>query len=290
MVAAPRTHRTSQAIRAAVRDYFTLLQAQLRGRRWWLSRDPGAFWNHFVDDHDDQSDLWHGQISAILISHGLPYLTRARPRPNTDAALPELVRTYLYNHPIVLELMEHDVFRSVDHVPMVEDHERVSVPPPAGDEIPVASGQEQAQLIAGVDFLEREQRNHSLATAGQRFVMSFEAARLRANERAAFADGIEHVMADDGDGPGYAIHSYGLDGSDRFIEVKTTCYGRETPFYVSAHEVAISRHYGSRFWVYRVFGFRTQPMLYILQGPLDETVSLEPTEYRASPNQGNPGG
>lgn len=279
----PLRSSTPQAIRASVRDYFTLLQAELRGRRWWLGEKAGAFRSQFVNRHNQRSELWYGQISAILIGHGMPYLTRARPRHNTYPMLSELVRTYLYNHPDMLTLMERDVFRPVDSVPPVEDHEAIVTQPPSGEEIPRVSDEDRAKLLAGVDFLAREQRNHSLATAGQKFVMAFEAERLRANGRDSYADGIEHITADDGDGPGYAIHSYGLDGSDRFIEVKTTCYGRETPFYVSAHEVEISRRHGDRFWVYRVFSFREQPGLYMLHGALDDSVNLEPTEYRATP-------
>lgn len=266
-----------------MRDYFTLLQAELSGRRWWLDGAAAPFRTPFIDDHDDRSDLWHGQISAILIGHGLPYLTRARPRRNTNPSLSGMVRTYLYNHPHLLELMERDVFRRVTDVPPVEDHEKLVMTPPRGDEIPQVSNHDRARLLSGVDFLAREQRNHSLATAGQKFVLAFEEARLRANGRHSHADAIEHVTADNGDGPGYAIHSYGLDGSDRLIEVKTTCYGRETPFYVSAHEVAISQRHGDRFWIYRVFAFRDQPRLYMLHGALDGTVNLEPTEYRATP-------
>jgi len=282
-MAGPLRSSTPQAIRASVRDYFTLLQAELRGRRWWLSGKAGAFRSQFVNQHNQRSEMWYGQISAILIGHGLPYLTRARPRSITHPTLLELVRTYLYNHPDVLTLMERDVFRRVDRVPAVQNHEALIAQPPSGDEIPEVSDEDRAKLLAGVDFLAREQRNQSLASAGQKFVLEFEAARLRANGRDSYADGIEHVTADDGDGPGYAIHSYGLDGSDRFIEVKTTRYGRETPFYVSAHEVEISRRHGDRFWVYRVFAFREQPGLYMLQGALDDSVYLGPTEYRATP-------
>ncbi|MDZ7828708.1 MAG: DUF3883 domain-containing protein [Halofilum sp. (in: g-proteobacteria)] len=81
--------------------------------------------------------------------------------------------------------------------------------------------------------------------------------------------------------PAYAIHSHGLEGSDRLTEVKTTCYGRETPFEVSAHEVAISQRHGSRFEV--GIPFRQQPRLYMLHGALDQAADLEWTEYRATP-------
>jgi hypothetical protein len=275
---------TTQAIRSAVREYFTLLQAELQGRKWWTTARSGILFHRFHAEDRDRIDFRHRQISAILIAHGLPYLHQSRPLPDLDPALTDGVAAYLYNHPNVLELMEQDVFRPARSVPEVGDPETVLVSPPSGDELPrLEATLDRSRLLAGVDFLAREQRNHSLATAGQRFVLAFEAARLRSQGLTTHAEAIEHVTADDGDGPGYAIHSYGLDGSDRLIEVKTTRYGRETPFHVSAHEVAMSRRHGSRFWVYRVFSFRDRPRLYMLHGALDQATTLEPTEYRATP-------
>lgn len=281
---APHQISTSHAIQSAVREYFTLLQAELCGRRWWASARPGGLFDRFHGEGRDRVDIHHRQISAILIGHGLPYLSGSRPLPDLDPALTDAVAAYLYNHPNVLELMEQDVFRPATSVPAVGDPEDIVISPPAGDELPrLEATLDRSRLLAGVDFLAREQRNRSLATAGQKFVLAFEAARLRAQGLRAHADAIEHVTADDGDGPGYAIHSYGLDGSNRLIEVKTTRYGRETPFHVSAHEVSMSRRYGSRFWVYRVFSFRDRPRLYMLHGALEQGVTLEPTEYRATP-------
>jgi len=47
------------------------------------------------------------------------------------------------------------------------------------------------------------------------------------------AERIEHIALTEGDGIGYDIRSFERDGSDRFIEVKTTAYGKQTPFFVS---------------------------------------------------------
>lgn len=261
-----------------------MLRAELRGRRWWTGPRPGALFEGFRGEDRERVRLRHRQISAILVGHGLPYLGGSRPLPDLDRELADAVAEYLYNHPDVLTLMEHDVFRAPASAPAVTDVEGIVASAPAGDELPhLEATLDRSRLLAGVDFLAREQRNHALATAGQRFVLAFEAARLRTHGLDAYADAVEHVTADDGDGPGYAIRSWGLDGSDRLIQVKTTRYGRETPFYVSAHEVAMSRRHGNRFWIYRVFAFRDRPQLYMLHGALDQCTTLEPTDYRATP-------
>lgn len=281
---APQRFTTSFSVHASVREYFTLLQARLRGRHWWESARSETVSDRFQREGSTRIDLQHRQISAILIGHGLPYLSNYRPLPDPDPALIDAVAAYLRNHPAVLELMERDVFRPIEAIPKVADPEAVLVSPPAAEELPRLDGKlDRSGPLTGVDFLAREQRNRSLVKAGQQFVLAFETARLLARGLDAYASAVEHVVAEEGDGAGYAIHSYGLDGSDRYIEVKTTAYGRETPFYVSAPEVAMSRLHGDRFWIYRVFAFRDEPRLYMLHGALDDSLNLEPTEYRASP-------
>ena len=283
---APERDWTRDETRAAVRDYFAVLQSELQGRVV-ANTDGWTSLSARPDRRNRESvERRHHHISAVLIEHGLPYVGRFKPLVNYPEDLPDSVAEYLRNHPDVLELMERDVFRPVESVPAIGDGDpesRVSAAPSA-DEIPRLRGSDgETELMAGVDFLAREQRNHSLGSAGEQFVIAFEGARLRANGLNAHADAIEHISIDEGDGAGFDIHSYGLDGGDRFIVVKTTRYRRETPFYVSAHEVAMSRVYGDRYWIYRVFNFREQPRLYMINGAHEQTLEITPTEYRAAP-------
>jgi hypothetical protein len=52
------------------------------------------------------------------------------------------------------------------------------------------------------------------------------------------------------------------------IEVKTTKYGLETPFFVSRNEVATSERHANEYQVYRLFEFRAAPRLYTLPGSI----------------------
>lgn len=71
------------------------------------------------------------------------------------------------------------------------------------------------------------------------------------------------------------------DYLDRFIEVKTTRYGRHTPFYISDGELRFSEEHAESYYLYRLFGFRKSPLLFTLPGDVGRHVQLQPVNYRA---------
>ena len=70
-------------------------------------------------------------------------------------------------------------------------------------------------------------------------------------------------------------------GRDRFVEVKTTRYGKRTPFYISAGEIRFSKANSDAYLLYRVFAFRERPKLFTLPGDVEGHVTLRATNYRA---------
>jgi hypothetical protein len=112
--------------------------------------------------------------------------------------------------------------------------------------------------------------------------MELERRRLIEAGCEVYADHVEHVSSEYGQGLGYDIHSYEIDGRDRLIQVKTTRFRKETPLYIAANEVAVSSRYRERYWLYRVYNFRYMPYVYHLNGSLAERFRLKPHEYRAS--------
>jgi hypothetical protein len=67
------------------------------------------------------------------------------------------------------------------------------------------------------------------------------------------------------------------------IEVKTTQFGIQTPFYATSGEVGFSQAREKEYHLYRLFNFVRQPRLFVLQGSLRETCLLNPALYAASP-------
>jgi hypothetical protein len=77
----------------------------------------------------------------------------------------------------------------------------------------------------------RDAHNRALGRAGEDRVVAYDQATLRAAERTDLADRIRCVSRLDGDGAGYDILSFDIEGSSRLIEVKTTNGWERTPFH-----------------------------------------------------------
>ncbi len=112
--------------------------------------------------------------------------------------------------------------------------------------------------------------------------MHYERWRLIQHGHEGLAKQVEHTSKVRGDGAGYDIRSFEEDGRERFIEVKTTAYAKETPFFISNGEISFANSHELEFRLYRVFEFRRAPRMFELRGRPDRHCRLDPTTYRAS--------
>ncbi len=224
----------------------------------------------------------HCNISAVLVELGIPPLVGYKPLFNYQQLLV----------PIVLEAIGNDArlddaaLRQVEtpaEVPLLDSFERFVVARPEGQRRPTYDRAEQVHDRPTIvrDYLQREARNRSLGSAGEDLVMLYEAQRLHAAGARALANRIEHVSRTKGDGAGFDVLSFETDGRERFIEVKTTAYVAETPFYVSRNELSFSTEKAEKFHLYRLFNFRKRPQMFTLPGALDANCRLDPVSYRA---------
>jgi len=136
-----------------------------------------------------------------------------------------------------------------------------------------------------VDWSAREQKNRDLGHAGELLVIEYEKKRLCDAGRNDLASKVEHIALSDS-AAGYDILSFELDGSERFIEVKTTTGSASTPFYISENEVAVSRQLLERFWLYRVHSYsreKNSAVFYVKNGDVSKGFELTPTTYKAIP-------
>jgi hypothetical protein len=76
--------------------------------------------------------------------------------------------------------------------------------------------------------------------------------------------------------------SFESNGRERLIEVKTTRFGMQTPFYASSGEVEFSQDRKEDYHLYRLFSFLKQPQLFVLDG------SLRISEKRSYAHRGTP--
>lgn len=134
-----------------------------------------------------------------------------------------------------------------------------------------------------VDWAAREQRNRELGLAGERLVIEYERNRLLKAGHLDLAARVEHIALSDS-AAGYDILSFEADGTEKFIEVKTTAGPASTPFYISENEVTVSRHLKEQFWLYRVHSYSrdtNSAEFYVRNGDVAAGFTLVPTTYKA---------
>lgn len=237
-----------------------------------------------LDGRSDGSiERKHQNISAVLIELGYPYIFGYKPLRNYQHLLAEVVASRVASDRIMKAEVEAAVVANAA-VPTVTQILARLEDPPVPRKLTYSATREAKRLPRITDFsnyLEKEARNASLGLAGERFVINFERARLIFRGREALADKIEHIPSTMGDGAGFDVRSFEEDGSDRLIEVKTTAFGKQTPFFISRNEVRLSREREDRFYLYRLFRFRQDPRLFMLPGSVERSCNLDPANFQA---------
>jgi hypothetical protein len=275
------TDWSRQEVEAIVDDYLSMLASELAGVPYNKSAHRRALRPRLNSRSEQSIEFKHGNISAVLIESGFPYLLGYKQRSNYQALLVEVVLERVSRSPQLHEIAAADADRPMV-VPEVDDILKVLTERPKSKTEPLRVS-EAAPPRFTTNYLEREARNRSLGAAGELFVINFERARLISAGREALAGRIEHTAQVRGDHEGFDILSFDVSGEERLIEVKTTKYGVDTPFFVSRNEVVTSERRASRYQLYRLFAFRKDPGLYVLPGAISGSCVLSPSNFLARP-------
>jgi hypothetical protein len=261
---------------AIVADYFSMLADQVAGRhfnksehrralRTLIERDPGSI------------ERKHQNISAVLERLGVPFIRGYKPLAHFQNALLDAVERYL-------TVKGQPIFQLAAATPaQLAEGPTLWVGPPPQVSPKEASEPERLQrLVRKFDPAERDARNRSLGKRGEELVLLYEQSHLKTNGRADLAREVEWTSEERGDGAGYDIRSFALDGSERLIEVKTTNGTAKTPFFLSENERAFSDERPDAFRLLRLYSFAEKPSAFELRPPLTERLALSPANYRAS--------
>ena len=272
---------SQQEVEATVRDYFDMLALELRGEQYNKAAHNRGLRARLDGRSRGAVERKHQNISAVLIELGFPYISGYKPLPNVQHMLRDVVSEQI---PSLQHLVKADV--EATQIPVtVDDILDIGVDPPVPASVSV--GEKATDYVVRgrrsttIDYLEMEARNRSLGCAGEALVMEFERERLMRKGKDRLARNVEQVSKTVGDHAGFDIRSYEVNGQDRFIEVKTTRYGKLTPFYISAGEVRFSEANANAYHLYRLFEFRQRPGLFQLHGDVGRHVHLQPINYRA---------
>lgn len=134
------------------------------------------------------------------------------------------------------------------------------------------------------DYASIQRENSKLGKAGELLVILEERRILLKNRRADLASKITHVSEVEGDGAGYDVLSYELNGEKKYIEVKTTKGSARTDFYISPNELAFSKAHADKYYLYRLYEFDSDlnfAKVGVLKGDLSDQLDLVPQSYRA---------
>lgn len=275
------TDWSREEVEAIVADHLQMLALQLAGQTVNKSEHRRRLQAKLNGRTEGSIEFKHCNITAVLLDLGFPTLIGYQPRSNYQGLLGTIVAEQVRALPLLDQAAQAAVEQPAI-APIGLDFARVKTDAPTKQHR--ATDTERTPLFQPVkrDYLEREARNQSLGLAGEEFVLQFEHWRLVQLGQPKLADRVDHVARSKGDGLGYDVLSYEVDGKERFIEVKTTTFGRDTPFFVSRGELTLSHQAKDQFHLYRLFEFRKSPRLFDLAGPLDQHCSLDPVTYRAS--------
>jgi hypothetical protein len=265
------THWQDDELDAIVADYFAMLTADLAGQPYVKSRHSTALMAQIGRTHRSV-EFKHQNISAVLDELGMPWIPGYKPKRNYQNAIFDAIDRYLSKHPEILA-------PSVATSPAAPAEE-VFVSAPALKPVPMP--ERLQRLVRKFDPVERDQCNRSLGRAGESFVVDLEQRNLTKADRPDLAHRVRWITEEDGDGAGYDVLSFSLQGRERLIEVKTTNGSARTPFFLTRNECALASERPLEWQIYRVHLFGEGPRIFTIAPPLENTVRLSPETWRAS--------
>lgn len=271
---------SQEEVHLAVADYKRMLVLQLSGQKYSKTLHRRALQSLLNGRSEGSIERKHQNISAVLRELGCHWIIGYKPLGNYQALLFEVVVDTLVNDLIFDQAARH-ASEQPAIVPMGVDFDYWIEPMPQPTEMREPANLPQFHAMKR-DYVAREARNRALGLAGEELVLSYEQQRLERSGFGLLAGKVEHTSVKRGDGAGYDILSFETDGRERFIEVKTTAFAKETPFYITRNEVEFSKTTSDRYHLYRLFEFRTKPRMFSLTGDIRDQLRLDPVTYLAS--------
>lgn len=271
---------SADEVAATIDSYFAMLKRELAGEAYNKAQENRKLRARLNGRTQAAVEFKHQNISAVLVELGRIPIFGYKSASNYQRLLADTVE----------DVLAHD--RSLDEATERSILSSQSRPAILGGSIDVISAPSLVIDTAawtpresGIrrDYLQRESQNHALGLAGEIAVVAHERRRLQLLGEEKLAAQVEHVSVSKGDGLGFDVRSFDDDGAERMIEVKTTRYRSDIPFFVSRNEVEASTYFGNAFHIYRLFQFEKKPGMFTLRGPVASTCRLTATEFLAAP-------
>ena len=262
-----------------VADYFDMLIKELNRIPYKKADHRRQLLPLLKNRSEGSIEFKHQNISAILINIGRPYITGYLPRYNYQILLEDEVIDYLIHHPEIESDFQQFVEKDLIKPQIRLDFEKIIDTPPEIVSVTEPKVLYQHKPIK-INYLEKEQSNKALGLFGEELVIEYEKWNLIKLGKDELADKIEWISKLEGDGAGFDILSKNLNGTDKYIEVKTTRLGKETPFFFSSNELQFSIKKASYYHLYRLFNAENDVKLFQKNGALNSICKSVPTMYK----------
>ena len=257
-----------------VAEYFWMLEAELEGRGF-NKRERNRGLRELIQRSHASIEFKHRNISAVLAELGRPWIAGYKPGANYQRVLIDGVERYMDSHRDFLDL-------GTVAVPPAAEADIIFEEAPVEQSLDFRNDPAMKRLVAKFDPAGRDARNRALGKQGEERVFRSEIARLTAAGRHDLAAKVIWIAEEFGDGAGYDIHSFSVDGSERLLEIKTTLGRKTTPFLLTENEKCVSEERAEVYRIVRVFDFARQPRAFKLAPPWGGQLVLRPSIYRAS--------
>ena len=132
------------------------------------------------------------------------------------------------------------------------------------------------------DYITQYINDFEIGEAGESLVYKYECNIIENAKKNGQIDNnisVKWVSRDD-DSAGYDILSYDIKTkTNKYIEVKSTSGGKNTPFYISENELNFSKRNIEKYYIYRVYGLKNKDSsligFYIINGDLENQENFE---------------
>jgi hypothetical protein len=270
------TDWTDREIGLVVADYFDMLRKDLTGESY-VKVQHNQRLQEMTGRSKGSIEFKHQNISAVLDQFHHPLIPGYKPRANFQNALIAAIDKYLSAETILMP----DRVAIEDQV-VAEAGTLFFEAPPLARDAYTDKPEALKRLARKFGPAARDSKNRALGARGEETVFNFEQRRLIEEDRPDLSKKVRWISRDDGDGAGFDILSFENSGSERLLEVKTTTGSQKTPFYLTENERSLSEERTDAFRIVRLYDFVRSPKAFEIQPPLENSVILRATEYRAS--------
>ena len=229
---------------------------------------------------DGSIEFKHQNISAVLAILGQPYIMGYKPRYNYQKVLDDVVIDYLMANPSMENWFRGFAAKEVETNVEAINFNKLVVDPPEENVAREPGRSAYGRRAIKTNYILQEQYNQKTGLAGEKLAIEFEKWHLNTIGKEALAARIEWVSQTEGDGLGFDILSYNPNGTDKYIEVKTTKLTKEAPFYFTKNELKFSLEKQRSYHLYRFFEFEKSPKMFRKNGDLHSICYSEPEIFK----------